>query len=120
MPSSTSAQKEENGRALSRDHTGIDDAPAQGAEGPTRPRTPGDPGGISHLTPRERQVLILIGQAAPNRAISRQLAITERTVKAHLANLMMKVGVSNRIEAAIFAYVHHHAISVPAACFQAG
>ncbi|WDT52601.1 helix-turn-helix domain-containing protein [Streptomyces sp. G7(2002)] len=115
MPSSTSAQKEEDGRALPGNHTGIDDGLAQGAEGPTRPRTPGDPGGISHLTPRERQVLILIGQAAPNRAISRQLAITERTVKAHLANLMMKVGVSTRIEAAIFAYVHHHAIRRPAA-----
>ncbi|GAA2593592.1 helix-turn-helix domain-containing protein [Streptomyces tubercidicus] len=115
MPSRASAQKAEAVRALSGNHTGIDDAPVQGVEGPARPLAPGDPGGISHLTPRERQVLILIGQAAPNRAISRQLVITERTVKAHLANLMVKVGVSTRVEAAIFAYVHHHAIRRPAA-----
>ncbi|MGW1793648.1 helix-turn-helix domain-containing protein [Streptomyces tubercidicus] len=115
MPSRASAQKAETVRALSGNHTGIDDVLVQGVEGPTRPLTPGDPSGISHLTPRERQALILLGQSAPNRAIGRQLAITERTVKAHLANLMMKVGVSTRIEAAIFAYVHHHAIRRPAA-----
>ncbi|MEU5010376.1 helix-turn-helix transcriptional regulator [Streptomyces sp. NPDC021749] len=81
---------------------------------PTSPRpTPGDPSRIPHLTPRERQVLILIGKAASNREIGHQLGITERTVKAHLANLMTKIDVATRIEAAIFAYAHHHDISPP-------
>ncbi|MEU9120243.1 helix-turn-helix transcriptional regulator [Streptomyces sp. NPDC048506] len=77
------------------------------------PPITGDPSRISHLTPRERQVLMLVGKAASNREIGQQLGITERTVKAHLANLMTKIEVTTRIEAAIFAYAHHYDISPP-------
>ncbi|WP_327687894.1 helix-turn-helix transcriptional regulator [Streptomyces tubercidicus] len=76
----------------------------------TPPPTPGDPRGIYLLTPRERQVLLLIGHAASNREIGRKLGIAERTVKAHLANLTDKIHVATRVEAAIFAYVHHQDI----------
>jgi DNA-binding NarL/FixJ family response regulator len=51
-----------------------------------------------YLTARERQVLELILLARSNREIARQLGIEERTVKAHVGNLMRKTGVDNRIE----------------------
>lgn len=50
------------------------------------------------LTARERQVLELILKARSNREIARQLGIEERTVRAHLARLMRKAGVDNRIK----------------------
>ncbi|MDF3301028.1 response regulator transcription factor [Streptomyces tropicalis] len=72
-----------------------------------RPPTPGDPQAIATLTCRERQVLTLLGHAAGNREISRRLGIAERTVKAHLTNLMAKIKVSSRTEAALYSYAHH-------------
>jgi DNA-binding NarL/FixJ family response regulator len=50
------------------------------------------------LTLRERQVLELILKARSNREIALQLGIEERTVRAHLARLMRKAGVDNRIK----------------------
>ncbi len=50
------------------------------------------------LTARERQVLELILKAHSNREIASQLGIEERTVRAHLARLMRKAGVDNRIK----------------------
>jgi len=50
------------------------------------------------LTSRERQVMELILKARSNREIARQLGIEERTVRAHLARLMRKAGVDNRIK----------------------
>jgi len=52
----------------------------------------------SELTIRERQVMELILKARSNREIARQLGIEERTVRAHLARLMRKAGVDNRIK----------------------
>jgi DNA-binding NarL/FixJ family response regulator len=50
------------------------------------------------LTSRERQVMDLIMKARSNREIALQLGIEERTVRAHLARLMRKAGVDNRIK----------------------
>ncbi|WRZ91620.1 helix-turn-helix transcriptional regulator [Streptomyces sp. NBC_01007] len=72
---------------------------------------PGDPHAISSLTPRERQVLMLLSHAADNREISRRLGIAERTVKAHLTNLMAKIKVTGRVEAALFAYAHYRRLA---------
>jgi len=57
----------------------------------TRPAAP-------RLTARERQVLELIMKAHSNREIASKLGIEERTVRAHLARLMRKAGVDNRIK----------------------
>ncbi|MFH8516646.1 response regulator transcription factor [Streptomyces gelaticus] len=59
---------------------------------------------------------MLIGGAAGNRAIARRLGIAERTVKAHLSSIMGKVGVSSRLEAALFAYAHHELICPAGQC----
>jgi DNA-binding NarL/FixJ family response regulator len=52
----------------------------------------------ANLTSREHQVLELIMKARSNREIALQLGIEERTVRAHLARLMRKAGVDNRIK----------------------
>ncbi|WP_322109149.1 helix-turn-helix domain-containing protein [Streptomyces atratus] len=48
--------------------------------------------------------------------IARRLGIAERTVKAHLTGIMGKVGVSSRLEAALFAYAHHELICPVGQC----
>ncbi|MEU7428002.1 response regulator transcription factor [Streptomyces sp. NPDC040750] len=79
----------------------------QGVEPNGQPSAPGDPNAIAGLTPREREVLLLLSRAASNREIGRTLGIAERTVKAHLTNIMTKIDVSSRTEAALFAFAHH-------------
>ena len=56
-----------------------------------------------HLTVRERDVLKLLVAAQSNREIAHALGIEERTVKAHVAKLMRKVGVDNRIALSVYA-----------------
>ncbi|AYN41611.1 DNA-binding response regulator [Streptomyces dangxiongensis] len=75
-----------------------------------QPPVPGDLDAITDLTPRERQVLLLLSRAASNRDIGRTLGIAERTVKAHLTKIMTKISVSSRTEAALFAFAHHRHI----------
>ena len=58
---------------------------------------------IPELTARERQVLELILMAHSNREIARQLGIEERTVRAHLTQLMRKAGVDNRTKLSVSA-----------------
>ncbi|MGE5547485.1 MAG: LuxR C-terminal-related transcriptional regulator [Solirubrobacterales bacterium] len=60
---------------------------------------------IAHLTPRERDILEMIVDGAPNKVIARALNLQEVTVKAHLRNMFRKLGVANRTEAAKTAIV---------------
>ena len=53
---------------------------------------------MPQLTAREHEVLELILKAQSNREIAARLGIEERTVRAHLARLMRKAGVDNRIK----------------------
>jgi DNA-binding NarL/FixJ family response regulator len=58
---------------------------------------------LAQFTARETEVLKLLVAARSNREIARTLGIEERTVKAHVAKLMRKVGVENRIALSIYA-----------------
>jgi DNA-binding NarL/FixJ family response regulator len=58
------------------------------------------------LTTRERQIVSAVVNAYQNKEIAEKFAISEKTVKHHLTNIFNKVGVSNRLELALFA-VHH-------------
>lgn len=51
------------------------------------------------LTPREREVMDLVGEGCANRAIAERLLVSEKTVKNHLNNLYAKLGVAGRPEA---------------------
>jgi DNA-binding NarL/FixJ family response regulator len=58
------------------------------------------------LSPREREVLGLVGQGLANKQIARRLGIAERTVKAHLTNVFQALGVADRTAAALWAREH--------------
>jgi DNA-binding NarL/FixJ family response regulator len=55
------------------------------------------------LTPREREVLALLGRGMPNKVIARELSLSEKTVKAHVSNILAKLGVTDRTQAALYA-----------------
>jgi DNA-binding NarL/FixJ family response regulator len=55
------------------------------------------------LTPRERTVFELLGQGLTNREIAQHLYLSEKTVKRHVTVVMQKLGVRNRVEAALLA-----------------
>ncbi len=55
------------------------------------------------LTPREREVLGLIGRGMANKVIARELSLSEKTVKAHVSSILAKLGVTDRTQAALYA-----------------
>jgi DNA-binding NarL/FixJ family response regulator len=54
---------------------------------------------IEPLTPREIEVLELVTEGLPNKAIAERLGISDQTVKFHLASILGKLGASNRTDA---------------------
>jgi len=65
------------------------------------------------LTPRELEIIGVILGGYSNNDIAVKFAISEKTVKHHLTNIFDKLGVSNRLELALFALHHHLAATVP-------
>jgi DNA-binding NarL/FixJ family response regulator len=61
-----------------------------------------EPGTIAELTPREREILDLIGEGRSNRQIAAELFLAEKTVKNYVSNLLAKLGMQRRSEAAAF------------------
>ena len=59
--------------------------------------------GTPHLTPREREVLALVGRGMSNKRIARELELSEKTVKTHVANVLHKLGATDRTQAAVYA-----------------
>jgi DNA-binding NarL/FixJ family response regulator len=57
---------------------------------------------IGHLTRRERQVLALLADGADNDAIAQTLVISPQTARTHIQNILGKLGVHSRLEAAAF------------------
>jgi DNA-binding NarL/FixJ family response regulator len=55
------------------------------------------------LTPRENEVLRLVATGLSNRLIARELALSEKTVKAHVSAVLSKLGVADRTQAALYA-----------------
>jgi DNA-binding NarL/FixJ family response regulator len=57
---------------------------------------------LTDLTPREREILQLIAQGSSNREIAQQLYISEKTVKNHVTNLLGRLGLRDRTQAAVW------------------
>jgi len=68
--------------------------------GPTEPTSGG-------LTGRELEVLRLVAAGKTNKAIARDLVLSEKTVARHLSNIFTKLGLSSRAAATAYAYEHH-------------
>jgi DNA-binding NarL/FixJ family response regulator len=60
----------------------------------------------AELTPREHEVLLMVGEGLPNKLIARRLEISEATVKAHLTRIFERIGVTDRTQAALWAERH--------------
>ncbi len=63
--------------------------------------TPDDP--IHQLSPREREILMLIAKGDSNKHIARELDIAETTVKIHVQHILRKLDLTNRVHAAVYA-----------------
>ncbi|HLB48541.1 MAG TPA: response regulator transcription factor [Anaerolineales bacterium] len=70
--------------------------------GLTQPPPP-QPDGRETLTAREIELLRLVAQGLSNKAVAQKLSLSENTIKYHLKNILQKLGVQNRTEAASYA-----------------
>jgi two-component system nitrate/nitrite response regulator NarL len=67
------------------------------------PKAPAPPSELDKLTPREREILACLARGESNKLIARVLDLAESTVKIHVQNILKKLGLSSRVQAAVFA-----------------
>jgi DNA-binding NarL/FixJ family response regulator len=70
---------------------------------------------LNRLSPREREVLALLGRGWSNAQIGRELYISPHTVRTHVQNILQKLEMHSKLEAATFAMQHELAAHRPAA-----
>lgn len=85
-------------RAAHRGEVHLDDAVAR-----TLTRSLASAPRAGTLTPREREVLVLVAQGRSNHDIARILSIGDRTVQTHLSNILVKLELTSRTQAALWA-----------------
>ena len=69
-------------------------------------RNDADRARIATLTPRERDVVNLVGEGLANKAIADRLTISDNTVRHHLTSIFSKLGVTDRLSLVVYSYRH--------------
>ena len=90
-------------RAAHRGETHIDPALARRVMDSLLAKRSGPPPPLSELSPRELEILRLIAEGCANKEIARRLMISERTARTHVSNILRKLGLSSRTQAALLA-----------------
>jgi len=101
------ADAEEVASAVRAAHAGevhLDPAVARLLAQRMRSRREAEP--VEPLTAREREVLAQLGKGASNKEIAYELSITERTARTHVSNILGKLGLASRTQAALWAVEH--------------
>lgn len=62
--------------------------------------------GLEMLTPREKETLIWLAKGVSNKEIARSLSLTESTIKVHVQNMLRKLKLHSRVQAAVYAIEH--------------
>jgi len=69
-------------------------------------RLPATESALDTLTPREREILLAIGEGLSNGEIGERFVLSESTVKTHVGRVLLKLGLRDRVQAVIFAFEH--------------
>ena len=88
-------------RAAHNDEVHLDPAAARILAKGMRTRSSAPP--VEPLTDRELEVLALVGRGRSNKEIATDLGITERTARTHVSNILGKLGLASRTQAALYA-----------------
>ena len=91
-------------RAAHNDEVHLDPAAARILAKGMRTRSAAPP--VDPLTERELEVLALVGRGLSNKEIATDLGITERTARTHVSNILGKLGLASRTQAALYAVDH--------------
>lgn len=72
-----------------------------------RPLTPSSEDALASLTPRELEILGYLSAGYSNKIIAKHLSLAESTIKAHVQNILRKLDLTSRVQAAVYAVQHN-------------